>query len=81
MMEGGGVLPWLPPDEIKGYGFSMILYPTTVLFRAAKAIERALGNLRAGKVMDEDDALDRVTFEEVVGMAEWSKIEKQFQKG
>ena len=34
LMEGGGRLPWLPPGEIHGYGFAMILYPTTVLFRA-----------------------------------------------
>jgi 2-methylisocitrate lyase-like PEP mutase family enzyme len=80
MMEGGGVCPWLPPDEIKGYGFSMILYPTTVIFRAAKAIERALARLKAGKEMDEDGAFDRETFEDVVGMAEWARIEKQFHR-
>src|SRR5205085_7721057 len=42
LMEGGGQLGWLPPDEIFGYGFAMILYPTTVLFRATRAIELAL---------------------------------------
>src|SRR5205085_2261996 len=59
LMEGGGRLPWLPPEEIKGYGFSMILYPTTVVFRVARAIERALAGLKAGKPMPEDDAVDR----------------------
>jgi hypothetical protein len=81
MMEGGGVCPWLPPDEVKGYGFSMILYPTTVIFRAAKAIERALARLKAGKEMDEDDAFDREAFEEVVGMPEWAKIEGEKTSG
>ena len=42
MMEGGGKLPWLSPQEIAGYGFSMIIYPTTVLFRMTRAIEREL---------------------------------------
>ena len=80
LMEGGGRLPWLPPEEIKGYGFSMILYPTTVVFRVARAIERALAGLKAGKPMPEDDAMDRETFEDVLGKAEWAAIEKQFKK-
>ena len=51
LMEGGGQLPWLPPEEIHGYGFSMILYPTTVLFRLTWAMERALAGLKAGRPM------------------------------
>src|SRR5205823_15083383 len=42
LMEGGGQLPWLPPEEIYDYGFAMILYPTTVLLRLVQAINRAL---------------------------------------
>src|SRR5205085_12673553 len=45
LMEGGGKLDWLPPGEIAGYGFTMVLYPTTVLFRVARAAERALADL------------------------------------
>lgn len=79
MMEGGGKLPWLSPAEIGGYGFSMILYPTTVLFRAARAIERALADLLAGKPMASEDAMDRTGFEEVVGKPEWARIEQMFK--
>lgn len=81
MMEGGGKLPWVPPEEIHGYGFAMILYPTTVLFRATKAIERALGGLLAGKPMAESEAVDLDTFEEIVGLPAWAEIEKRFAKG
>jgi hypothetical protein len=79
LMEGGGRLPWLPPEETKGYGFVMILYPTTVVFRVTKAIERALADLKAGKPMPKDDSVDLTTFEEIVGMPAWAKIEKLFK--
>jgi 2-methylisocitrate lyase-like PEP mutase family enzyme len=80
MMEGGGKLPWLPPEEIHAHGFAMILYPTTVLFRAARASERALAGLKAGRPMPAGDAVDLDTFEDVVGMAAWKQVEKRFRK-
>jgi 2-methylisocitrate lyase-like PEP mutase family enzyme len=81
LMEGGGQLPWLPPEEIFAYGFQMILYPTTVLFRVAKAIERAVADLLHGKPMPERDAMDREAFEEVIGMPTWRQVEKRFKVG
>jgi hypothetical protein len=80
LMEGGSKLPWLPPAEIHSYGFPIILYPTTVLFRGAKAIQRALDDLNAGRPMPEQDAVDRPTFEDFVDMAAWAKLEKQFKR-
>src|SRR3954464_10600636 len=65
LMEGGGQLPWLPPQEIHGYGFQMILYPTTVLFQVTRAAERALAALKSGKPMAEGHAVDLDTFEEI----------------
>jgi 2-methylisocitrate lyase-like PEP mutase family enzyme len=81
LMEGGGQLPWLPPEEIFGYGFAMILYPTTVLFRATRAMERALVSLKAGKPMAEGEAVTLDAFEDIVGMPAWAEVEKRFQKG
>jgi 2-methylisocitrate lyase-like PEP mutase family enzyme len=75
LMEGGGQLPWMPPAEIHGHGFAMILYPTTVLFRVAWAIGRALDDLAAGRPMDADRAVDLDGFEAIVGLAEWRAIE------
>ena len=49
MFEGDNETPWLTPRELHELGFSMILYPTTVLFRVAKAIEEALETLKAGQ--------------------------------
>ena len=78
LMEGGGQLPWLPPEEIHGYGFPMILFPTTILFQITKACERALATLRAGKPMAAANAVTLDTFEEIVGMPGWQRIEKEF---
>jgi hypothetical protein len=81
LMGGGGKLPWLPPGEIHGYGFAMIPYPTTVLFRVAKAIERALAGLKSGTPMAEGEAMDLDGFEGVVGMPGWREIEEWFGEG
>jgi 2-methylisocitrate lyase-like PEP mutase family enzyme len=81
MMEGGGQLDWLPPQEIAGYGFQMILYPTTLLFRVTRAIERALAALAAGKPMSTADAVDLTHFEEIVGLEGWERVEDKYQRG
>lgn len=80
LMEGGGKLPWLPPEEIHSYGFQMILYPTTVVFQVAKAIERALRALKAGRPMPQKDAVDRETFETIVGMPQLAAFEKKYKR-
>ena len=41
MFEGDKETPWLKPTELRDLGFSMILYPTTILFRVVKAIQEA----------------------------------------
>src|SRR4051812_5952599 len=80
LMEGGGRLRWLPAEEIYGYGFSMILYPTTVLFQLTRRVERALAGLKAGRPMPEGEAVDLDTFEEIVGLPGWAEVEKRFAK-
>ncbi len=81
MMEGGGQIEWVPPEEIHGFGFQMILYPTTILFQLTKAMERALAGLKSGKPMEEGNSVDLDGFEEIVGMPGWQEVEKQFKKG
>jgi 2-methylisocitrate lyase-like PEP mutase family enzyme len=78
LMEGGGKLPWLP-KEIHGYGFQMIMDPTTVLFLMTKAGERALAALKGGKPMAEGNAVDLDAFEEIVGMPGWEQVEEEFK--
>lgn len=78
VLEGGGETPWLSPEEFGKIGFSMILYPTTLLFQVTKCMENALDNLRHGKPMPAKEAVDMKEFENIVEMDYWMKIEKKF---
>ena len=79
MFEGDNETPWLTPKELSKLGFSMILYPTTVLFQVVATIERALKVLQAGKSMESGISLSE--YEKIVGLDEWSAIENRFQHG
>ena len=81
MFEGDDETPWLTPKELSKLGFSMILYPTTLLFRVVRSLERALSDLKAGKQMPDKEGVRLTEFEEIVGLAHWAEIEKRFQHG
>jgi 2-methylisocitrate lyase-like PEP mutase family enzyme len=78
MMEGGGRMPWLDPAEIHELGFSMIMYPTTVLFQVTRTIERALEVLKGRKPMARNMSVDLDAFEDIVGLPSWRAIEETF---
>lgn len=78
MFEGGGRTPWLSPDELHALGFSMILFPTTVLFRAVRAVERASDDLKAGRPMPRNEGVDLDAYEKIVGLPQWEEIERRF---
>ncbi|CAF4549917.1 unnamed protein product [Rotaria sp. Silwood1] len=42
IFKGGDRTPWVSPDELHKMKFSMILYPTTILFRVMHTIEQAV---------------------------------------
>jgi 2-methylisocitrate lyase-like PEP mutase family enzyme len=78
MFDGDHRTPWLTPMELHRLGFSMILYPTSLLFRAVRAIERGLADLRQGKRMEHSDGVDLTEYEAIVDMPYWASIEKRF---
>jgi 2-methylisocitrate lyase-like PEP mutase family enzyme len=78
MMEGGGRMPWLGPAEIHELGFSMIMYPTTVLFQVTRTIERALEVLKGRKPMARNMSVDLDAFEDIVGLPSWRAIGETF---
>jgi 2-methylisocitrate lyase-like PEP mutase family enzyme len=80
VLERGGQTPWLAPDEFKALGFTMILYPTSVLFRATHAIERELSDLLGGRPLSAEHSVDMQRFEDIVGLQEWAKVEDEFQR-
>jgi len=78
VLEGGGKTPWLPLKQFHEMGFSMVLYPSSIIFRVTRAMERALDDLRNSRPMPEHDAVNMKKFEEIVDMPHWSEIEKKF---
>ena len=78
VLENGGKTPWLPPDQFAEMGFTMILYPTTLLFRLTHALRRAAEDLRAGRALCKDESVDMDEFEKIVELPHWQKIEQQF---
>ena len=78
MMEGGGETPWHPPGELAEMGYSMILYPTSILFRAARAMQNAVADLRAGRRMDIREAMTKDEFMQLVGLEYWQSVESKF---
>jgi 2-methylisocitrate lyase-like PEP mutase family enzyme len=77
MFEGDDETPWLTPKELDSLGFSMILYPTTLLFRVARCLERALEDLRGGKKTPKGEGVDLKQFESILDLEHWAAIEKR----
>lgn len=81
LLEGGGKTPWTAPNKLGDMGFTMILFPTTVIFQVTYAIEQALKNLLAGKPMPAAKAYDMDRFMDLVDLQYWAEIEKKTEEG
>src|SRR5262249_49189499 len=77
MMEGGGRTPVLPPHELYRLGFAMVAYPTSLIFRVARAIENALADLKAGRPTRKNDGVDFETFKDITSFAHWAEVEQR----
>lgn len=78
ILEDGGKTPWIPPKDLGEMGFSMILYPTTVIFRVTHTIQQALQHLKQGKSIY-GGAVNMDEFMQIVDMPYWKKIEEKFE--
>lgn len=78
LLERGGVTPWLSPAEFRELGYAMVLYPTTLLFRLVRSIERALIDLRTARPLNEENSIDMRRFEDLVELKHWGEIEERF---
>lgn len=81
MFEGDNETPWLSAKELHKLGFSMILYPTTLLFRVVRSLERALHDLHAGKPTPKGEGVSMRDYEAIVDLPRWAEIEMRFQGG
>ena len=78
MLEGGGQTPVLPPTELKAMGFAMAAYPTSVIFRVARTIEKALADIKAGRPGASGDSVDFAGFKDITGYDKWARIEDEY---
>jgi len=79
ILENGGKTPWVAPHRLGKMGYRMVLYPTTILFRATRAIQKAADDLHAGRPLDKAEAVNMKTFEKVVELEHWRELQKKFQ--
>jgi 2-methylisocitrate lyase-like PEP mutase family enzyme len=79
-MLDDGRTPVLPPNELKAMGFAMAAYPTTVIFRVARTIERALNDIRAGKPAS-NEGVNFAEFKDITNYDEWARIEDDYAPG
>jgi 2-methylisocitrate lyase-like PEP mutase family enzyme len=78
MVVGGGRTPVLPPQELARLGFVMVAYPTSLIFCVARAMEKALADLRNGRLASGDDTVDFETFKDITALSRWSEVEQRF---
>jgi len=78
MLEGGQT-PVLPPKELRAMGFAMVAYPTTLIFRVARTIERALADIKAGKAIAGNDGVDFAEFKDITNFDKWARIEDAYR--
>jgi 2-methylisocitrate lyase-like PEP mutase family enzyme len=79
MVEGGGQTPVLPPNELLALGFNMIAYPTTLLFQAARTVERALDGIKAGRPAASNDGVNFAEFKDITNFDQWARIEDEYR--
>ena len=79
ILEGGGRTPWMDPKDLKALGYSMVLYPTTVIFRATRAIQKAVEDLKAGRPMPAADSVTFEEYEEMLRLPQWADVENTFE--
>jgi len=81
ILERGGKTPWTSPSEMHAMGYDMILYPTTVLFRAVRAMQLGLSDLIEGRPLSAEAGMDLTEFEAIVRLDEWAAVENRFMPG
>ena len=78
ILEGGGRTPWMDPRDLHALGYSMLLYPSTVIFRVTRAIQKAVEDLKAHRPMPAGEAVTFEEYENMLGLPQWALLEDAF---
>ena len=79
MLEGGRT-PLLAPAELQAMGFAVVAYPTSLIFRVTRTVEKALADMKAGRLSLEGEGVGFEGFKAVVGYDTWSEVEDRFAR-
>ncbi|MCK4791590.1 MAG: isocitrate lyase/PEP mutase family protein [Desulfobacteraceae bacterium] len=79
-MAAGGRTPILPPEELVGMGYSIVLYAGTMLFRAAKAMQETVATLKKGEIEPDDCYLTFKEMTDMFGLPKWAAIDDKYSK-
>ena len=77
-MAEAGRTPILPPEVLGAMGYSIIVYPGTLLLRVVKTIEDALADLRKGTLRLPEGTMDFRELTEFLGLEKWRGIDERF---
>ena len=77
MLEDGRT-PLISPSDLYEMGFAMVAYPTTLVFRIVRTMEKALEDLQAERLKLEGEGVGFEQFKDVVGFPRWADIEDKF---
>jgi 2-methylisocitrate lyase-like PEP mutase family enzyme len=78
VLERGGKTPNLGFDRFRELGFSMVLYPSTVIFQSTFAIQQGLETLKAGRPIPPERSVTMDEFEQILDIDHWRQIEQKF---
>jgi len=77
MLEGGRT-PILPPTELERLGFRIVIYGISLLLRVAATMERALEDLKGGRIPPRDTPMSFDHYKDVVEFGRWAEIERRY---
>ena len=68
----------MDPKDLHTLGYTMLLYPTTVIFRVTRAIQKAIADLKAGHPMPAEESVTFKEYEDMLGLPQWAALEDEF---
>lgn len=77
-MAEGGLTPILTPEKLARMGFSIIVYPASLLFRVTRAMQDTLAAIKAGKLEPQPNPVTFKEITDIFGISKWATIDDQF---
>jgi len=79
MLEGGGKTPILSPAELEKIGFSLVVYPLSLVGVSMRAMQDALIAIKDGSVPSPSVLPSFQEIKDTLGFNRYYKEEKQYQ--